>query len=770
VPTLTMMLSGLILSWGVLVTATAAQETTDRDDPPAALVGHKEMQGDSPAPRAELPPPDMTEPARSVISGTHQSIQVNVTYVNGEPHNIVGDAANEPSIAVDPTNPDRIVIGWRQFDTVASNFRQAGYGYSLDHGRSWVFPGVIEPGVFRSDPVLDADADGNVYYYSLTTGWRCHLFQAITVDGGVSWLGGVDAHGGDKAWMAIDRTDGLGRGNIYMNWSRSVSSCDGQFTLSYDGGQTFLPCTDVPGNPQWGTMAVGPDGELYVVGLGFIVAKSSTVQDETLPVAWDFTTSVDLGGSIVFGGGPNPGGLLGQAWIAVDHSDGPTRGNVYLLCSVVRGPIEDPDDPLDVMFARSTDGGQTWSEPIRVNADPGGNGAWQWFGTMSVSPNGRIDVIWYDTRQDPGGYDSRLYYSHSTDAGHTWSANMALSPAFDPHLGWPSQNKLGDYCDMVSDEWGAYLAYAATFNGEQDVYYLRVGDDDCNGNGIADSIDISDGTSHDCNSDGIPDECQPDTCPPTPHPMTWETEPEPVSTTEITMTATEATDTGSPPVEYYFRCESGGCTTSGWIADRAYSDTDLLANTEYAHKVRAQDSAEPPNRGAWSDPASTFTRIETPSGISFGTVGETAIEVTADGMFTNLDMGDSGLFFDWELTGTGAPVGNSGWQQMTTIIASDLMCGTAYTFRVRARNQDGVETATIEADHRTETGAGCACPGDLNTDTVADGADIALFVGMFTESVPVDSCADFAAPFGGPLDEADLQGFVARLLDGFTCP
>ena len=50
---------------------------------------------------------------------------------------ILGDAGNETSLAVDPNNPNRIVIGWRQFDTVTSNFRQAGYGYSLDGGITW---------------------------------------------------------------------------------------------------------------------------------------------------------------------------------------------------------------------------------------------------------------------------------------------------------------------------------------------------------------------------------------------------------------------------------------------------------------------------------------------------------------------------------------------------------------------------------------------------------------------------------------------------------
>ena len=156
-----------------------------------------------------------------------------------------------------------------------------------------------------------------------------------------------------------------------------------------------------------GVLAVGPDGELYVSGTGMTIAKSTTLQDSSQAEAWDFTRSVDLDGSLEVSSGPNPAGLLGQCWVAVDHSSGPTRGNVYMLASVGRSSTV---DPLDVMFARSVDGGSTWSAPVRVN-DDSSTSAWQWFGTMSVAPNGRIDAVWLDTRNDPGGYDSELYYS-----------------------------------------------------------------------------------------------------------------------------------------------------------------------------------------------------------------------------------------------------------------------------------------------------------------------------------------------------------------------
>src|SRR5262245_27395430 len=51
--------------------------------------------------------------------GRFTIVQVNVSSSQA---NITGDAANEPSIAVDPNNHNRMAIGWRQFDTVSSNF------------------------------------------------------------------------------------------------------------------------------------------------------------------------------------------------------------------------------------------------------------------------------------------------------------------------------------------------------------------------------------------------------------------------------------------------------------------------------------------------------------------------------------------------------------------------------------------------------------------------------------------------------------------------
>jgi hypothetical protein len=126
------------------------------------------------------------------------------------------------------------------------------------------------------------------------------------------------------------------------------------------------------------------------------------------------------------------------------------------------------------MFVRSTDRGITFSAPRRVNNDPVNHAKWHWFGTLAAAPNGRLDAVWLDTRNAANNTNSQLFYSYSTNAGVTWSPNVAVSASFNPFLGYPNQNKMGDYISLVSDNTGADVAYCATFNGEQDIYYVRV--------------------------------------------------------------------------------------------------------------------------------------------------------------------------------------------------------------------------------------------------------------------------------------------------------
>jgi hypothetical protein len=419
-----------------------------------------------------------TSPRMISPYGVFISYQANVD-ANG--NNIVGDAANECSISVDPTNPGRMAIGWRQFDSVLSNFRQGGWGYTTDAGTTWTFPGVLEDNVFRSDPVTNSDETGTFFYLSLLVTFCENMYRST--NGGQSWTelqpDGL-AGGGDKQWFAIDKTNGPGHGFQYQ--SSDGADCSGsgvQFQRSTDGGVTWQAPIIVPNGTDIGTLDVDTNGNLFIGGesfSNFSCVRSSNAQFGDQTPTFDQVTEVDMGGFLGFGG-INPDGLDGMLFLAIDHSGTPTNNNIYMLASVVPSGRT----TTDVMFVRSTDGGLTFSTPQKINDDPVNPSKWHWFGTFSVAPNGRLDAVWYDTRNAANNTDSQLFYSFSTDAGVTWSANVAVSNSFDPSEGYPNQDKIGDYITIVSDETGGNVAYSATFNfnpnngqHEEDVYYVRV--------------------------------------------------------------------------------------------------------------------------------------------------------------------------------------------------------------------------------------------------------------------------------------------------------
>src|SRR6266508_3527291 len=136
-------------------------------------------------------PPRKIETSPRMISkfGLFTSYQVNVDQ-NGQ--NIIGDAANECPIAVDPTDGNKMVIAWRQFNDVSSNFRQGGWGYTTDGGVHWTFPGVLQNNVFRSDPVTNSDETGTFFYLSLQSTWPTQTFYCDdlwrSTNGGQTWV------------------------------------------------------------------------------------------------------------------------------------------------------------------------------------------------------------------------------------------------------------------------------------------------------------------------------------------------------------------------------------------------------------------------------------------------------------------------------------------------------------------------------------------------------------------------------------------------------
>jgi len=470
-----------------------------------------------------------------ITQGSYTSHQVNVD-VSGQ--NIIGDKGNEPSIAVSPLNSNNIVIGWRRFEPSSGSNKQGGYGYSFDGGHSWS-NGVLpsEASQQRTDPVIDTDVLGNFYYQSMGHGSvnQSSLFKSM--DGGVTWSDPVDQFLGDKNWLAIDKSGGSSTGNIYSTWRFSdhahpdPSYVPKYFIRSVDGGVSYQePDTALPvKNFGFGRIAIGSNGDVYLSGVkedvlsvnsisiirkGYYFLKSDNAKDPN--VSPSFTAQkMDMGGNPVLlytSKGPNPLGADGDIQIVTDQSSGALGGNIYMFANTQPYDWQVGEDPLDVNFIRSEDGGATWSTPVRINDDMPASQSYQLFPMLGVASNSRIDAVWYDTRNGEGSI-SQLYYSYSWDGGLSWSENTPVTPLFNTHIpnafinGEVRQtDKVGDYTHLISDVNGAHLAYTATFNGEQDVYYLNVFPD-CNNNAISDVIDLTQG-SKDTDANHIPDECE----------------------------------------------------------------------------------------------------------------------------------------------------------------------------------------------------------------------------------------------------------------------
>src|ERR1041385_2720126 len=210
--------TNLLISVSLLVSIATASAQTARS----------KFNPREPLEKYNMPPAYISrlETSPGVISpyGAFLSFQVNV---DAQGNNILGDAANEPSIAVDPTDGNKITIGWRQFNSVQSDFRQGGWAFSTDGGIHWTFPGVLENNVFRSDPVLNANETGNFFYLSLRETFYDDIWRST--NGGQAWsrLTSGDVSGGDKQWFTIDKTNGPGHGFQYQAWSTSGNNWGG---------------------------------------------------------------------------------------------------------------------------------------------------------------------------------------------------------------------------------------------------------------------------------------------------------------------------------------------------------------------------------------------------------------------------------------------------------------------------------------------------------------------------------------------------------------
>ncbi|MCF8348217.1 MAG: T9SS type A sorting domain-containing protein [Bacteroidales bacterium] len=361
---------------------------------------------------------------------------------------------NEPSISMNPRNPDLLLAG----------ANTNSYYYSIDGGHNWTRGTLTsaENGVW-GDPCIIVDTAGAFYFLHLSNPASGNWIDRIvsqkydilanewTTD---SYMGLNGTKAQDKEWAVVDSASNT----IYVTWTQfdeyGTSAPDKfsniLFSKSTDAGTTWTPamqinkvsgdCVDSDNTTEGAVPAVGPEGQVYVAwsGPAGIVFDRSLDGGETWleedifisdqPGGWDY----------------NVPGIMrcnGLPVTCCDISAASTnKGTIYVNWTDQRNGTQNPD----VWLAKSTDGGDTWTPPLRVNDDDTDKA--QFFSWMAIDQaNGDIYIVYYDRRN----YDNEstdVYLARSTDGGETFSNFKISESPFIPY----SSIFFGDYTNIVA--------------------------------------------------------------------------------------------------------------------------------------------------------------------------------------------------------------------------------------------------------------------------------------------------------------------------------
>jgi len=415
------------------------------------------------------------------------------------PHEIMqisgAGAANpsEVSVAINPTDSANIIAVSLQHKYPDGSSGITNYAYVKSEKESG-WKTVSQPNPERrvqGDDAVTFDASGTAYRsYIAFKGLRQHrpeeavngIFVSRSTNGGLHWSEPVPvidhintvAPFEDKPWLVTDNTESEYKGNIYISWTRfdvygssdPADSTHIYFSRSDNGGKSFaMPfiISDHGGNSidssntvEGAVPSVGPNGEVYVAWSGPL----GIMFDRSLDGGWTFGKDIHVA--------DDPGGWSmdikgigranGMPVTGTDISSGLHRGRIYINWIDLRN-----GDP-DVFITWSDDRGESWSAPKRVNDDPTGNGAEQFFTWMAVDPtDGSVNIAFYD-RRNLEGTETTLTLARSTDGGQTFTNYSVDQESFETN----SSIFFGDYIGIDAVNGQVVIAYQH-FTSEQSL-------------------------------------------------------------------------------------------------------------------------------------------------------------------------------------------------------------------------------------------------------------------------------------------------------------
>ncbi|WP_250491465.1 sialidase family protein [Caballeronia sp. INML2] len=409
----------------------------------------------------------------------------------GGPGTIYVNAEVEPWLAVNPANPSNLIGVWQQDRWSNGGAHGLVAASSFNGGATWQqttlpFSACAKGlGYERaSDPWVSIGPDGTAYSVSISFNQSNNnnaVAAAVSKDGGLSWgnLSVIIADNeptlqffNDKesvtanptkagvAYTVWDRLE-LPNGNPYANMHTAAFRGPSMFSKTVDGGLTWSSASvivKVPSRQQTiGNQIVvnSQNGTLY----DFFDLISPPFSKAAGRVA--FVKSTDDGATwtkpqIIAGlqtvpvTDPNTGEPVRTGDIIPEPAIDPATGQLYVVWQDSRFNGGQYDE---IALSTSTDGGQTWSAPIRVNP-PTGRPAFN--PSVRVTSGGTVAVTYYDFRTLLAGNTSTLptdyWQTTSMDGGKSFSSELHLAGSFDLKTAPNAEGSfVGDYEEFATE-------------------------------------------------------------------------------------------------------------------------------------------------------------------------------------------------------------------------------------------------------------------------------------------------------------------------------
>jgi prealbumin domain-containing protein len=388
-------------------------------------------------------------------AATIRDIATNAT----DPFNL---ADTEPSIAVNPVNPNDIVVV--TFSESWMPGVPAPVWRSANGGVTWVKSFILpQPaaGTVPGDQKVDFDAAGNLFVAELAKGLavpRCFVFRQTGGPGALLTPGAVYCD--DQPHLALERTAARCLGRLYSPFLDTQPSNSLSMVSNSTSSGVTMNDVAVGENSKFENrttrIATAPNGDAYVIfklrqGAVSVSLPGSTTKDfENAqfmvrrsvdcgvtwqpPVAVHGTGAVQTLFTVSFGDASK--GKVGRArssdaWIAVD----PTSGDVY--AAYVR---RDASGFAQIYVSRSTNQGANWT--TRRVTDGANHSA---FPEIAVTANGTLGVLYVDFVNSGPTTIFRHRFARSFDRGVSWTRQTLQSMDPGPLLNAATEFLWGDY-------------------------------------------------------------------------------------------------------------------------------------------------------------------------------------------------------------------------------------------------------------------------------------------------------------------------------------